>query len=119
MGPSTPLLNSPAMAAQIDAECGYYGEKGEGGTIKQPWARCAAMPAEYTTFQPVIYALDLILPLVDLQQEQDWAPIVESAPGVTMGYGVFLRWLMWFTILFGWVASLMLVAILGRLVEKD
>ena len=114
MGPSTALLNSPEIAAQIDAKCGHHDEPG-----KQYWTRCAAMPAEYTTFQPVLYALDLILPLVDLQQESDWGPIVESAPGVNMGYGVFLRWLMWATILFGWMASLMLVAILGRLVDKD
>ena len=114
MGPSTALLNSPEIAAQIDAKCGHHDEPG-----KQYWTRCEAMPAEYTTFQPALYALDLILPLVDLQQESDWGPIVESAPGVNMGYGVFLRWLMWVTILFGWMASLMLVAILGRLVDKD
>ncbi len=29
------------------------------------------------------------------------------------------RWLMWFEILFGWAMSLMLVAVLGRLVKKD
>ena len=114
MGPSTALLNSPEIAAQIDTKCGHHDEAG-----KQYWTRCEAMPAEYTTFQPALYALDLILPLVDLQQESDWGPIVESAPGVNMVYGVFLRWLMWATILFGWMASLMLVAITGRLVDKD
>ncbi|MEY4951595.1 MAG: hypothetical protein RL299_19 [Pseudomonadota bacterium] len=77
------------------------------------------MPAEYTTFQPQLYSLDLILPLVDLQQESDWAPIVESSPGVNLPFGVFLRWLMWAEILFGWLASLTLVAILGRLIERD
>jgi hypothetical protein len=77
------------------------------------------MPAEYATLQPLLCSLDLILPLVDLQPERDWVPIVEAAPGQNMPYGVFLCWLMWFEILFGWVASLVLVAVLGRLVEKD
>jgi hypothetical protein len=77
------------------------------------------MPAEYTTFQPLVYSLDLILPLVNLQQDEDWGPIVEDPPGHNLPYGVFLRWLMWFEILFGWMASLVLVAVLGRLVEKD
>ena len=114
IGPSTPLLNNPELALSIEENCGHRREAG-----KHVWTKCAAMPAEYTTFQPLLYSLDLILPLVDLQQESDWAPIVEEAPGVDMGYGVFLRWLMWFEILFGWMASLMLVAILGRLVDKD
>jgi hypothetical protein len=114
VGPSTPLLNSPGLAAEVDRQCGFRGEAG-----KQPWASCQAMPAEYTTFQPQLYSLDLILPLVDLQQESDWAPIVESSPGVNLPFGVFLRWLMWAEILFGWLASLTLVAILGRLIERD
>jgi hypothetical protein len=115
LGPGTPLLNSPALSKEIDAQCGHRFET----PAKQIWTRCTAMPAEYTTFQPLIYSLDLILPLVDLQQERDWAPIVEDPPGNNLPYGVFLRWLMWFEILFGWMASLVLVAVLGRLVEKD
>jgi hypothetical protein len=118
VGPGTPLLNSPALSKEIDATCGHRFET-RADPAKQIWTRCAAMPAEYTTFQPLLYSLDLILPLVDLQQERDWAPIVEAAPGQNMPYGVFLRWLMWFEILFGWMASLVLVAVLGRLVEKD
>jgi hypothetical protein len=113
IGPTTPLLNSPEIAAQVEAECGHRFE-----LDKTPWTRCPAMPAEYTTFQPFLYSLDLILPLVDLQQEADWAPIVE-APDRTLPFGIFLRWLMWFEILFGWAMSLMLVAVLGKLVNKD
>jgi|JI7StandDraft_1071085.scaffolds.fasta_scaffold91121_2 hypothetical protein len=114
VGPTTPLFNSPALSGQVEQHCGHGSETG-----KTPWTRCAAMPAEYTTFQPLIYSLDLILPLVDLQQEADWAPIVEDPPGRTLPFGAFLRWLMWFEILFGWAMSLMLVAVLGKLVNKD
>ncbi len=114
IGPSTPLLNSPTIAREIDDKCGHRFE-----LEKQHWTKCAAMPAEYSTFQPLLYSLDLILPLVELQQDKDWGPIVEESPGNTMRYGAFLRWLMWFEILFGWFASLMFVAIVGRLVDKD
>jgi hypothetical protein len=114
IGPSTPLLNSPAISAQVEAQCGHRFE-----ISKTPWTRCPAMPPEYTTFQPYLYSLDLILPLVDLQQEADWAPIVEDPPGNTLWFGAFLRWLMWAEILFGWAMSLMLVAVLGKLVNKD
>lgn len=113
IGPTTPLINSPAIAAQVEEQCGHRFE-----LDKTPWTRCPAMPPEYTTFQPFLYSLDLILPLVDLQQEADWAPIVE-APDRTLPFGAFLRWLMWFEILFGWAMSLMLVAVLGKLVNKD
>lgn len=82
-------------------------------------------PNEYTTFQPLAYSLDLILPLVDLQQDKDWAPMVTRArtsnpTGDTEQFplGHFIRIVMWFEILFGWMASLMLVAILSGLVRK-
>jgi hypothetical protein len=114
MGPTTPLLNNPELAAKLNATCGHRRE-----TDKTVWTQCPDMPPEYTTFQPLTYSLDLILPLVNLQQEADWAPIVSVASGESMGYGVFLRALLWFEILFGWAASLVLVAVLGRLVEKD
>jgi hypothetical protein len=114
IGPTTPLYNSPALSGQVELLCGHGSEIG-----KTPWTRCAAMPAEYTTFQPLMYSLDLILPLVDLQQETDWAPIVEDPPGNTLQPGAALRVLMWFEILFGWAMSLMLVAVLGKLVNKD
>ncbi len=89
----------------------------------QYWPACAALPSEYTTFNPAVYSLDLILPLVDLGQESSWAP---SATYTDSGgemqwlwWGMGIRALMWFEILFGWFASLMFVAIVSRLVDKD
>jgi hypothetical protein len=110
-GPSNPLISAnPRFEKCADG--------GVPGKIHWTSPECP-IPAEYTTFQPFFYSLDLILPLVDLQQEHDWSPIVQSAHGQTLWEGCALRWLMWFEILFGWVASLILVAVLGRLVEKD
>tara|TARA_R110000782_G_scaffold167129_6_gene259212 strand:- start:15235 stop:16920 length:1686 start_codon:yes stop_codon:yes gene_type:complete len=111
-GPTSPIIQtSPALVA-----CG------DGGTMDRIYwtdSQNCPMPPEYTTFQPFFYSLDLILPLVDLQQERDWSPIVTNEKGETLWGGRLLRWFMWFEILFGWMASLMLVAVLGRLVDKD
>ncbi len=46
-------------------------------------------------------------------------PIVMNEKGEQLFWGYVLRGLMRFEILFGWFASLMFVAIVSRLVEKD
>jgi hypothetical protein len=114
IGPANPVITSEKLYPEAGVICGHGNEEG-----KRRWTECPGVPDEYSTFQPFIYSLDLILPLVDLQQESDWAPIAEGPTGQDLVAGVILRWLMWFEILFGWIASLTLVAVLGRLVEKD
>lgn len=109
-GPNSPVIQTDAA---IQAACAA----GPAGAAAN-WTTCAAMPDEYTTFTPLAYSADLILPLVDLQQETDWAPVV-GLSGVTYWPGVTMRWLMWFEILFGWMASLLLVASLTNLIKKD
>ncbi|MBY0306764.1 MAG: hypothetical protein K2W86_16625 [Sphingomonas sp.] len=115
-GPTSPLIH----ASKDFKDCGAPGEKDKNGKPKPFWTspKCPT-PPEYTTFQPFLYSLDLILPLVDLHQEADWAPLVVNPAGETLWPGRILRWMMWAEILFGWVASLTLVAVLGRLVDKD
>lgn len=111
------------------------------------WVACKA-PYEYTTFNSVIYSLDLILPLVDLQQEKDWAPMITQpcASVIEIGnfigicrhawvdafsdphsmpevgywpFGFFVWTVMWFEILFGWIAGLLFVAVISGLVKKE
>ncbi len=109
-------------AGDTVADSGACGVRGE----VQPanfWPQCPGLPSEYTTFYSFAYSLDLILPLVDLQQEADWAPAVSytDARGTVHNSvaGQLIRAVLWFEILFGWTASLVLVAVLTRLVEKD
>jgi hypothetical protein len=71
---------------------------------------------EYTTFNPFMYSLDVILPIVDLQVEKDWGQYVSSDNGTLND---FTRWIMWFEILFGWIYSLILVAILSGLAKNE
>lgn len=118
IAPANPMITSETLYPEAVTLCGHGNElTTESG--KTRWTECTGVPDEYSTFQPFIYSLDLILPLVDLQQEADWAPVAEGPTGKDLPVGVVLRWLMWFEILFGWMASLMLVAVLGRLVDKD
>ena len=89
------------------------------------WTRCEQLAAsEYTSFQAFVYSLDLILPLVGLQQEKDWAPIIDkglintATVSVYFNGGIIARVVMWIEILFGWIASLLLVAVLSGLAKK-
>jgi hypothetical protein len=106
------------------------------------WTTCKA-PYEYTTFNAAIYSLDLILPLVGLQQEKDWAPMI-TQPCEQMTYlgiclrpwnayddphfqpqsgywpfGLFVWGAMLLEILFGWIAGLLFVAVISGLVKNE
>lgn len=81
------------------------------------WTTCA-LPDEYTSFSPFYYSLDLILPVIDLQQEKDWAPVV-TRNGEKIKAGEGLRWLMWLEIVIGWLGSILLIAIFTNLIKKD
>jgi hypothetical protein len=104
------------------------------------WYLCEKLPAAYTTFDALLYSLDLLLPLVELQQNKDWAPMVCTPEGLRRDRDWFGAWLesvlmrndsgvcqlrsvtrfvMWFEIIFGWVASLMLVAAVTRLAARE
>lgn len=84
-----------------------------------------ASPAEYTTFQPFWYSLDIILPVVDLKMENDWGIVIPSPDGnwsdmipfTTTNH--FIRFLTWVETLAGWGLSLMLVAILSGLAKNE
>jgi hypothetical protein len=77
------------------------------------WTRCPELPGEYTSFSPLAYSADLILPVVSLGQSNDWAPITS---GESLGYAT--RLAVWFEELFGWVAALTLAAIASGLVKR-
>lgn len=87
------------------------------------------VPSEYSSFQPVIYSLDLVLPLTDLRQERDWSPRISDADGRTLyplfgrdsrfGLGNLVRLLEWFMILAGWTISLFIAAGVTGIAKRD
>lgn len=76
-----------------------------------------APPPDYRTFVPLVYSADVLLPVVDLGYQQAWRPVVRR--GERFGWGQALLFLYWFEIAFGWIASVLLVAVLGALIKKD
>nr|WP_260408944.1 membrane-associated oxidoreductase [Pseudomonas cichorii] len=90
------------------------------------WYLCDALPQEYTAFSPIAFSLDLLLPLVNLHQEDDWAPVIETpkANVVAEVLGFFtspkrwVRFVMWFEILAGWGFSLLFVAVVSGLARR-
>lgn len=77
------------------------------------WTDCKAIRFEYPQFYPLVYSLNVLLPVGNLGQEATWRP--ETA---TLG-GLLAQCAVWFETLFGWVASLVLVAVVSGLAKRD
>lgn len=85
----------------------------------------ASMPSEYTTFSPAVYALDLLLPIIDLRQEKDWAPRVTDERGNVVapivdgwGWGYVTRIIEWMFVLLGWFFSALLAGAVSGLIRR-
>lgn len=89
------------------------------------WLFCKSLPAEYTTFSAMAYSLDILLPLVDLGQEKSWGPLVPTPEHhfcvelFSLSPAHWVRLLNWFEILYGWVASLLFVAIVSGMSRRS
>ena len=70
----------------------------------------------YANFAPLVFSLDVLLPVVSLGEEEDWQPVVASE-GAPWLWGYLVRLVYWFEIVFGWVAALQLLVVLARLVR--
>lgn len=130
--PSNPLMfQNPEYAACVPASPAAKLEGYKAGCGLQPvqgagnWYLCEKLREEYTGFSPLAYSLDLILPLVDLQQEHDWAPMIPTPENTwideVMAHSLkhVTRLVVWFEILFGWMSSLLLVAVISGLTKRQ
>ena len=74
---------------------------------------------DYPNFNPVVYSLDMFVPLVDLRQATYWLPSAYEGEKEKMPIEVrLLRFYMWFHILAGWVLTSLLVVGLSGLVKR-
>jgi hypothetical protein len=80
------------------------------------WTANKNLDGEYTTFSPLWYSLDILLPIVDLQMDKDWGVFIPSE-GFTLNH--LTRWVIWFEILLGWIYSLIFVAIMSGLAKNE
>ncbi len=44
----------------------------------QRWVRCEALPRDYLKFDPLMFSIDALMPMLDLHQKEKWQP--EQAP---------------------------------------
>jgi hypothetical protein len=125
LGPSDPLVfqNKDYGHCVPDSDEAKQA-KAAGNAQAGNWYLCAKLPAEYSTFSPLVYSLDIILPLVDLGQEKAWGPLVQTPKAAwwqelgAFTPGHLARCLLWFETLFGWVASLLLVGIVSGFARR-
>jgi len=90
------------------------------------WYLCDALRGEYATFSPLAFSLDVMLPVVDLGQEKSWGTFVPTPREKPLEelfghfhWGHVARLLIWFEILFGWLSSLLLVAIVSGFSRRN
>lgn len=74
---------------------------------------------EASSFDPLFYSADVLLPIVDLGYSETWKPVVESKVEKTRFWGRALRILRWVEIILGWLFGGALAAMLTQLVKKD
>lgn len=79
-----------------------------------PQALTATAPAgQLPVFQPVVYALDVLLPIVDLRQQDFWIPNAARPWG-----WAYLGWF-WLSIAAGWVLTTAVAAAVAGLLKTD
>jgi hypothetical protein len=63
--------------------------------------------------QPSVYALDVVLPVIGFGQQKDWKP--DASAG---GWGLALKWLVYFAIAAGWVFATLVVAAFSGVLKR-
>ncbi len=83
-------------------------------------AQCAdAVPSEYSGFHPLLYSADVVLPIINLRQEVDWAPRIVHPDGSDWPLGRIVRAWEWFQIVAGWMLSLLFVSAVGGMIRRE
>ncbi len=114
MAPTSPLIYNQARGdGTIPKDCAAN------------WTRLAgacktAMPAEYSEFDPFWYSMDVAIPLINLRQQEDWAPrVTHYETGDRDWLGWWVRLWEWAETLAGWLLSLLFVSAVGGLIRRE
>ncbi|SUS05175.1 conserved hypothetical protein [uncultured Defluviicoccus sp.] len=74
---------------------------------------CAALPPGYPRFQPLVYAIDTALPIIDFHQEAWWLPDEADVRGFwTQVY-------LWLHIALGWLLTTLGIAAVTGIIKRD
>jgi len=88
-------------------------EAGDARMPVQIWQEMSATAQDYETFQPLLYGLDLFIPLDALGQEEAWRPSTER--GVLGKVAFYSRWFFQGA---GWIITALAAAVLTGLVGR-
>ncbi|WP_156945913.1 hypothetical protein [Roseicyclus elongatus] len=88
-------------------------EAGDARMPVQIWQEGSATAQDYETFQPLLYGLDLFIPLDALGQEEAWRPSTERG---VLGKAAFYS--RWFFQGAGWIITALAAAVLTGLVGR-
>jgi len=83
------------------------------------WWECDKLPPAYSTFNPLVYALENSLPVIDFGQRKDWAPMTRREDGSEWVEGSLVRKAAWLHVFLGWVGGLLLAGILSGFVKRE
>ena len=119
-----------AGAVWLLCGCVYWAAAQDGATEPPAWHRqaepmlggCpAAAPCAAPAFQPYLYSLELMVPLLHLQQVQAWAPARGARPGPVEAWlgAPWLQMLTWMQSVFGWIVAMTLVASVSGWADRD
>lgn len=104
-----------ALFAIVDAGIFTWAENiGLMHATQPPYTAAPRCDPGYLCFQPVVYAVQLLVPVIDLQETSRWFP--DTTTGL-LGRLVMLY--VWLAIVIGWAASGAVAAGIGRLFRQN
>lgn len=109
--PSSPLVY---LNKELVRDCG------------DAWVLCKSLPDSHSAFSPFVYSLDVLLPVVDLDQEKNWTMKTSGMKEkfldeifINWSFGHLLRFMYWFQVIFGWGSGLIFVAMITGLLKRQ
>jgi predicted acyltransferase (DUF342 family) len=87
------------------------------GNSKNPareWAAKTGKGRDYETFFSFAYAVDVVIPIVSIGQEDSWAPSTTRGP-----WGTTLWWLRWLLTISGWIVTAVGAAAITGIIRRE
>lgn len=84
------------------------------GNPAAAWSAQNGAGRDYETFHPVAYAFDVVVPVIDIGQEEAWGPSTTRSP---LGWHAW--WARWVLKILGWVVSAVGAAAITGIIRQE
>jgi hypothetical protein len=81
--------------------------------VNEPYTQKGIPPQDYPRFQPMVYSLDVFLPIIDLKMESYYLPVRDTP------LGSFARGYMLLQIISGWLLTTLFATAVGSLLREQ